>query len=71
MKSYGRPKAEHDLIKRGLTLLEQAVGRIDAGQPVLESLPQWAPRFFQQLADKCHHAKEEDVFFPPQGAGHP
>jgi hypothetical protein len=30
MKSVGRLKAEHDLIKRGLTLLEIAVARIDA-----------------------------------------
>jgi hemerythrin-like domain-containing protein len=24
----------------------------------------WAPGFFAQFADKCHHAKEEDLFFP-------
>jgi hemerythrin-like domain-containing protein len=64
MKSVERLKAEHDLIERGLTLLEKAVARIDAGQPLHEGFPQWAPRFFQQFADQCHHAKEEDVFFP-------
>ncbi len=64
MKSVERLKAEHDLIERGLTLLEQAVARIDGGQPLPEGFPQWAPRFFQQFADQCHHAKEEDVFFP-------
>ena len=64
MKSVERLKAEHDLIERGLTLLEKAVARIEAGQPLPDGFPQWAPRFFQQFADQCHHAKEEDVFFP-------
>jgi hemerythrin-like domain-containing protein len=64
MKSVERLKAEHDLIERGLSLLEKAVARIDAGQPLPEGFPQWVPRFFRQFADQCHHAKEEDVFFP-------
>ena len=64
MQSVERLKAEHDLIERGLTLLAKAVARIDAGQSLPEGFPQWAPRFFQQFADQCHHAKEEDVFFP-------
>src|SRR5262249_39799840 len=64
MKSVERLKAEHDLIERGLTLLEKAVARLDAGRPLPEGFPEWAPRFFQQFADQCHHAKEEDVFFP-------
>lgn len=64
MKSVECLKSEHELIERGLTLLAKAVARIDAGQPLPEGFSQWAPRFFQQFADKCHHAKEEDVFFP-------
>jgi hemerythrin-like domain-containing protein len=64
MKAVERLKAEHDLIERGLALLEKAVARLEAGQPLPEGFPQWAPRFFQQFADQCHHAKEEDVFFP-------
>jgi len=64
MKSVERLKAEHDQIERGLTLLERAVARLEAGQSLPEGFPQWAPRFFQQFADQCHHAKEEDVFFP-------
>ena len=64
MKSVERLKAEHDLIERGLGLLERAVARLEAGQSLPEGFPQWAPRFFQQFADQCHHAKEEDVFFP-------
>lgn len=64
MKSVERLVAEHDLIERGLSLLEQSVGRIEAGQAVPDGFAEWAPRFFQQFADQCHHAKEEDVFFP-------
>jgi hemerythrin-like domain-containing protein len=64
VKSVERLKAEHELIERGLTLLEQAVARLEAGQSLPEGFPEWAPRFFQQFADQCHHAKEEDVFFP-------
>jgi hemerythrin-like domain-containing protein len=63
-KSIERLRAEHDLIERGLTLLEKAVARIDAAQPLPEDFPEWARRLFQRFADQCHHAKEEDVFFP-------
>lgn len=64
MKSVERLMAEHELIERGLTLLEKAVAKIDAGQHLPDGFSVWAPRFFQQFADQCHHAKEEDVFFP-------
>jgi hemerythrin-like domain-containing protein len=64
MKSVDRLVAEHDIIERGLDVLEKAVGRIESGQPIPDDFPQWAPDFFSQFADKCHHAKEEDLFFP-------
>jgi len=64
MKSIDRLVAEHDVIERALSVLEQAVPRIDSGQPVSAEFPRWAPDFFSQFADKCHHAKEEDLFFP-------
>jgi hemerythrin-like domain-containing protein len=64
MKSVERLRAEHELIERGLNLLEKAVARLEAGQSLPEGFPQGAPRFFQRFADQCHHAKEEDVFFP-------
>ena len=37
MKSVERLKAEHELIERGLTLLEKAVARLEAGQPLCAS----------------------------------
>ena len=64
MKSIDRLIAEHDLIERGLVVLEKAAGRISSGQSVPDDFLKWAPDFFAQFADKCHHAKEEDLFFP-------
>lgn len=64
MKSVDRLVAEHDIIERGLAVLEKVVTRIESGDPVPNDFPKWAPDFFRQFADKCHHAKEEDLFFP-------
>ncbi len=64
MKSVDRLVKEHDLIERGLNLLEKSAVLIESGQPLPDEFPKWAPDFFGQFADKCHHAKEEDLFFP-------
>jgi hemerythrin-like domain-containing protein len=64
MKSVERLKSEPELIERAFNLLEGAVARIEAGQSLPDGFPQWVVRFLQQFADQCHHAKEEDVFFP-------
>ena len=64
MKSVERLMNEHDLIERGLILLEKAVTQIENGQALPGGFSVWAVRFLQQFADQCHHAKEEDVFFP-------
>jgi len=64
MKSIDRLIAEHDVIERGLTLLERAVRRIESGDSLPDGFAQWAPTFFSQFADQCHHAKEEDLLFP-------
>lgn len=64
MNSIERLVAEHDLTERALSLLETAVARIETGQPIPAEFPLWAVRFIQEFADGCHHAKEEDVFFP-------
>lgn len=64
MKTIDRLVAEHDIIERGLDVLEKAVHRIDSGEAIPHAFARWAPDFFSQFADKCHHANEEDVFFP-------
>lgn len=64
MKSVDRLVAEHDIIERGLDVLAKMVARIESGGSVPGDFPKWVPAFFSQFADKCHHAKEEDLFFP-------
>ena len=64
MKSIDRLVAEHDLIERGLDLLEKSAARFESAQPVPAEFLRWASEFFAEFADRCHHAKEEDVFFP-------
>ena len=64
MKSIDRLVAEHNLIERALDVLEKTMERIESSQPIPDDFPEWAPSFFSQFADKCHHAKEEDLFFP-------
>ncbi len=64
MKSVDWLINEHDLIERGLDLLEKSVVLLEADQPAPAGFPEWAAGFFSQFADKCHHAKEEDLFFP-------
>lgn len=63
-QAVARLVAEHDLIERVLLLLEKGVALIEAGRPLPEEFPAWATGFFREFADRCHHAKEEDVFFP-------
>jgi len=64
MKSIDRLVAEHDIIERGLSVLEKVVARIESGESFSDDFPKWAPQFFRQFADQCHHAKEEDLLFP-------
>ncbi len=64
MKSIDRLVAEHEIIERGLGVLEKVVSQIECGQSVPDDFPKWAPQFFRQFADQCHHAKEEDLLFP-------
>ena len=52
MKSVDRLVAEHDIIERGLNVLETAVSRIVSGKAIPDEFPRWAPSFFSQFADK-------------------
>lgn len=64
MKSIEALMAEHELIERGLSLLEDGIIKIEDGQALPDGFSEWVVRFFRQFADQCHHAKEENVFFP-------
>ncbi len=57
-------KAEHQVILRTLDVLRILVNRSLGGEGFeLEACKQCV-EFFQQFADACHHAKEEDLLFP-------
>src|SRR3989304_5906428 len=55
---------EHRVIEQVLNCLERMADRCEAGQPLdIESANQ-AIDFIRMFADRCHHAKEEDLLFP-------
>ena len=54
---------EHRLILAVLDSLEEAAGRLDNGEDVDPEFFLDAAEFVSGFADKCHHAKEEDILF--------
>ena len=55
---------EHRAIERLIGLLERAADKIEKGTPVPPAILADAVDFMRGFADKCHHAKEEDLLFP-------
>ena len=53
--------AEHDVIERMLKVLNEAADRLEKGETVEAELFIKAADFIQNFADRCHHAKEEDI----------
>jgi hemerythrin-like domain-containing protein len=63
---------EHELILRGVAVLERMARRASSGQAVPTGDAQSIIEFIRKFADGCHHAKEEGVLFPAmQAAGVP
>jgi len=60
---------EHRLILAVLDSLEEAASRLDSGNAVSPEFFLDAADFIQGFADKCHHAKEEDILFAAMTAG--
>ena len=56
-------KGEHRLIEQVLDCLEDAAGRLEDGEGVSPEFFLEAAEFVAGFADRCHHAKEEDVLF--------
>jgi len=54
---------EHRLIVAVLDCLEEAAERLDGGDAVSPEFFLDAAEFVEGFADKCHHAKEEDILF--------
>jgi len=55
---------EHELILRGVAVLERMARRASAGQDVPAGDARSLVEFIRKFADACHHAKEEGVLFP-------
>lgn len=56
--------AEHEAIKTMLKVLENLAERLEKGKEVDLVHLKRAIEFIQGFADRCHHAKEEDLLFP-------
>lgn len=54
---------EHRLIVKVLDCLEEAADRLDNGDDVSPDFFLDAADFVAGFADRCHHAKEEDILF--------
>jgi len=63
MQSTETLKAEHRGIERMLRILAQVSDRLEAGESVEGADLEQMVEFFQVFADRCHHAKEEDLLF--------
>ena len=57
-------KTEHRAIKRMLDVLDAICGRLRTGERIDPAHLNQIIKFFQEFADRCHHGKEEEIFFP-------
>lgn len=63
---------EHGVIERVLTALEEAVAKMERGQPVRTGFFLDAAEFIRGFVGGCHHRKEEGILFPAMmGHGFP
>lgn len=64
MKATEELKKEHEAIKLMLGILDEMSARLEAGESLNPEHLDGVVEFIQVFADKCHHAKEEDILFP-------
>lgn len=57
-------KEEHKAIKIMLQILEKVSQKLESGEEVNPDHLDQMVRFIREFADRCHHAKEEDLLFP-------
>jgi len=63
---------EHEAIKKMISIVEETCKRLESGSKVDAEHLKLMVNFIKGFADKCHHAKEEDLLFPAmQEAGIP
>jgi hemerythrin-like domain-containing protein len=64
MKAFEDLSHEHELIRRMISVMEALSAELRAGTPGIGGDLKEAIRFVRGFADKCHHGKEEKLFFP-------
>jgi hemerythrin-like domain-containing protein len=64
MKPTETLKTEHRAILLMLDVIERVSGKLEAGAALPPGDLTRIVDFIQTFADKCHHAKEEDLLFP-------
>ena len=64
MKASDELKYEHDTILLSLKILEQMSVSLSLGASVEQKDLRAMVEFFILFSEKCHHGKEEDIFFP-------
>ena len=57
-------KKEHEAIEAMLKILETVLKRLEAGEKAEPEHLSQIVDFFRVFADRCHHGKEEEIFFP-------
>ena len=55
---------EHEFIKKVIAALDRLAGAADRAETANPDTLREIVRFMREFADRCHHAKEEDVLFP-------
>jgi len=64
MKPTEELKKEHEAIKLMIRIMGSVSGRLESGKKVDPKHLDSILEFIKVFADKCHHAKEEDLLFP-------
>jgi hemerythrin-like domain-containing protein len=67
MNPIEKLKAEHQIILKGIDLLEQGASRLEKGENIAPDYFRKAIDFIRNYADEYHHAKEEDILFVALG----
>jgi hemerythrin-like domain-containing protein len=57
-------KKEHVAIESMLNILEAVCSKLQASEKVEQEHLSQIIEFFRGFADRCHHGKEEEIFFP-------
>lgn len=69
MKAVERLKAEHDLIERGLALLEKAVARLEAGQSLPKTSHGGQPTSSSSLPTSATTPRRKTCSSPSSSSG--